>query len=195
MHTYRQFLRPGSVIVIAVIFGVAVAILKGGDAGVRNVLGNVSAPWLLLPFFAGMLGRGPLRGGLIGAATTIAALIGFYVAQAFVLDLGNYPWYTDLALTVGSGRQYYAAGLVTGPLFGALGALRTRHRRALVTTVVGLAFVGEPLAVFWWLHRHGIASADTGFVVAVPALWLGEIALGLLLAVGIATGWRLSRQP
>src|SRR4051812_14716309 len=146
MSPSRPFLWLGLVLPVAAAFGVAVAVLKGGDAGVRDAIGNVSAPWLLLPFAAGSLGRGPGRAALIGVAVVLAALAGFYVAQAFVLDLGGHPLRTNLALTLGAGRPYYAAGLVTGALFGALGGLRGRYRRALVAAVVGLALIGEPFA-------------------------------------------------
>jgi hypothetical protein len=40
-----------------------------------------------------------------------------------VLDLGPHPWYTDLKLTLGSGRVYETWGLLTGALYGALGGL------------------------------------------------------------------------
>jgi hypothetical protein len=191
--------RPVAVVLVAAAFGVAVAVLKGGDAGVRDALGNISAPWLLLPFLAGTLVRGPLRGALIGVTTCLAALTGFYVAEAFVLDLGGHPLLTNLALTLGAGRMYFVAGMLSGPLFGGLGGICTRHRRAMMAVVVGLALAGEPFAVFAWLSREGMAPADTGLVVQYPALWVGEMALGVLLAGmvasgGLRLGWKETRR-
>src|SRR5206468_9247000 len=103
---------------------------------------------LLLPYFAGTMTRDWIRGALMGAAACLAALVGFYVAEAFVLDLGGHPITTNLTLTLGSGRMYFAAGLVCGPVFGAIGGLQTRFRTAITAAVVGLALIGEPLAVF-----------------------------------------------
>jgi hypothetical protein len=164
-------------------FGIAVAVLKGSDTGIRDAIGNVSAPWLLLPYFAGTGQRGLGRGALMGGITCLAALTGFYLAEAFVLDLGGHPLTTNLALTLGAGRYYFVAGLLSGPLFGALGGVRMRHRRAMTAVVVGLALIGEPFAVFAWLSSQGIAPSDTGLVVQYPALWLGEMALGLFVLI------------
>lgn len=186
----RSLRRPWAVVLAAVAFGVAIAVLKGGEAGVRDAVGNISAPWLLLPYFAGAMTRGPIRGALIGLATSLAALTGFYVAQAFVLDLGGHPVLTNLALTLGAGRFYFAAGVLTGPLFGAIGGIRTRQHRAVTAGVIALALAGEPFAVFAWLSSEGISPADTGFVVQYPALWLGELTLGFLLpAALLASRW------
>jgi hypothetical protein len=177
--------RPSAVMVAAVAFGITVAVLKGEDAGIRNSIGNISAPWLLLPYFAGTLGGKAIRGSLIGLATCLAALAGFYVAEAFVLDLGGHPLLTNLTLTLRAGWIYFVAGLVCGPLFGALGGIRTRYRRAMTAGVVGLLLMGEPLAVFVWLSRQGLSPADTSLVVNYPALWIGEVVLGFLLSAGV----------
>lgn len=186
----KQILRsPIAIVLTAATFGVAVAVLKGSDAGLRDAIGNISAPWVLLPYFAGTLNRGLIRGALMGGATSLAALTGFYVAEAFVLDLGGHPVLSNLALTLDAGRLYFIAGLVTGPPLGALAGISARHRRAMSAVVVALALAGEPLAVFAWLRSQGIAAADTGFVVQYPALWMGEVALGLLSAVVVASTW------
>src|SRR6476661_797641 len=70
------------VLLAAVAFGVLVAALKGQDAGVRDTLGNLSAPWVLVPFLAGARFTRVRSGALAGAAATLAALLGFYVAEA-----------------------------------------------------------------------------------------------------------------
>jgi len=180
--------RMAALTVAALAFGVAVAVLKGGGAGVRDSIGNMSAPWLLLPYFAGTLSRGWKRGALTGAVTCLAAVTGFYVAESVVLDLGDHPWLTDLALTLGAGRYYFAAALVCGPLFGAIGGARTRWRHVVTAAVVGLALIGEPLVLFAWLGGQGMAPSDSGMIIRYAPLWIGEMVLGLLLSVGILTG-------
>lgn len=170
MHVLRWLKQAGIVILVAFAFGLSIAVLKGGEAGVRDSIGNMSAPWLLLPYFAGTTTGRPIRGAMIGGATCLAALAGFYTAEAFVLDLGGHPVLTNLVLTLGAGRYYFAAGILAGPLFGALGGICTRHRRAVTAAIIGLTLVGEPIAVFAWLGSQGIASSDTGFVVQYPVL-------------------------
>jgi hypothetical protein len=173
------------VIFASILFGIAVAVLKGGDAGVRDSIGNVSAPWLLLPYFAGATTRGWGRGAVMGAAACLAALAGFYSAEAFVLDLGGHPVLTNLALTLSAGRMYFAAGIICGPLCGAIGAVGSKVHALVTPVVVALTLVGEPVAVFAWLRSVGIESADTGMVTAYPFLWIAEMALGLGLAAAI----------
>jgi hypothetical protein len=86
----RAVARVFLIFLAAMAFGVAMSVLKGNDVGIRDDIGNLSAPWLLLPFFAGaaMRGRG-LAGAAVGLAATSAALMAFYVANAFVLISGH----------------------------------------------------------------------------------------------------------
>lgn len=194
MATPRRALTcAGAIVLAAVLFGVAVAALKGGSTGVRDSLGNVSAPWLLLPYFAGAATRGRLRGAAMGLATCLASLAGFYIAQAFILDLGGHPVFTNIALTLGAGRYYFIAGIVAGPLFGAIGGAAGRYRSIVTAAVVGLTLVGEPLAVFAWLSGQGIDPADTGMVIQYPALWIGEMLLGCILSIALLT-WARHRN-
>jgi Family of unknown function (DUF6518) len=72
-------------------FGVLLAVLKGQDTGVRDALGNTSAPWVVVPFLAGTAYQSISRAALVGLAATLAAFFGFYLAEAAVLDLGPHP--------------------------------------------------------------------------------------------------------
>jgi hypothetical protein len=173
--------RALAVLIGAALFGVAVAVIKGGDSGVRDSIGNVSAPWLLLPYFAGRATRGWGRGAILGTLACLVSLLAFYVAEAFVLDLGGHSMLTNLRLTAGSFNIYYQAGMVCAPLLGALGGARLRYRSAVTAAVVGLLLIGEPLAVFAWLAHAGVSPSDGGMVTHYPALWIGEMALGLAL--------------
>ena len=94
-------------------FGLAMAAIKGQDPGVRDAVGNMSAPWVLLPFLAGTRYSRILHSAWAGVAITLAAFFGFYLAEAAILDLGPLPWYTDLRLTLGSGHVYEAWGIVS----------------------------------------------------------------------------------
>jgi Family of unknown function (DUF6518) len=119
-----------ALLVAAVVFGVLMAVVKGQDTGVRDALGNTSAPWVLLPFLAGTRYTRIWHAALIGLATTLSAFFGFYLAEAAILDLGAHPWYTDLQLTLGSGRLYEKWGLASGLVYGALGGIWTSSTTA-----------------------------------------------------------------
>ncbi len=160
------------------VFGVVVAVVKGQADDVRNALGNTSAPWVVPPFIAGMSYGRALHGALAGVAVTIAAFLGFYVAEAVILDLGPHPWYVDLELTVGTVYVYEKFGLLSGLVYGALGSLWASRRLVVAAVAVGLAFVAEPVIVFA-LWREGIWGAS---LLHYPGLWIAEAIFGLALA-------------
>jgi hypothetical protein len=164
----------------AVAFGVLVAAIKGQDTGVRDALGNTSAPWVVLPFLAGARCSTLRSAALMGLAATLAAFFGFYLAEAAILDLGPHPWYVDLRLTLGSGRVYEYWGLVSGSLYGALGWAWASRRLVAGPIAVGLAFAAEPLIVLC-LQRAGIWGG--GELMSYPAVWIGEVAIGVACMV------------
>jgi hypothetical protein len=160
----------------AIAFGVVVAVVKGQDSGVRDALGNLSAPWVLVPFLAGSRFRIVWRGAAVGVAVTLAAFLGFYVAEAAILDLGPHPWYVDLKLTVGW-NVYESWGIVSGLLYGALGALWSSRRSVIAAAAVGVAFVAEPLIVLL-LWRAGVWGGG-GLLLHYPWMWSAEVLVGL----------------
>jgi Family of unknown function (DUF6518) len=169
-RTFGLFLLAG------IAFGVFVAVLKGQDTGVRDALGNTSAPWVVVPFLAGTRYPRVWKAALVGIATTLASLLAFYAAEAAILDLGPHPWYTDLRLTLGSGRLYETWGLFSGALYGALGGMWASRRPLVAPVAVGLAFVCEPLIVlFVW--KAGFWGGDLLF--HYPWMWIGEVLIGL----------------
>src|SRR5436305_12504615 len=124
-YNYR---RTFAIIAVSVVFGVVVAIVKGSESGMRDSIGNMSAPWLLLPYMASTTTRGWKRGALMGLAACLAALAGFYVAEAVVLDLGGHPLLANLSLALVAGRFFFVAGAVCRHLFGSLVGLGARLR-------------------------------------------------------------------
>ena len=180
--------RIAWVLLGAIAFGVLAAVVKGQEADVRNVIGNMSAPWVVPPFLAGLAFPRLWRGALVGVLATEVAFLAFYVAEAVILDLGPHPWYIDLQLTVGTLYIYETLGLVSGAVYGALGALFASTRSGLVAASVGVAFVAEPLIV--WAMWKGSVWGGPG-ILAYPALWIGEVAVGAAL-VGLA--FRLARR-
>jgi hypothetical protein len=76
-------------VLLALCFGVVMAVMKGEGIGARDALGNLSAPWLLVAFIGGACPRRVCWAPLGGLAATIAALAGFYAAESRLLDLGR----------------------------------------------------------------------------------------------------------
>jgi hypothetical protein len=171
--------RVALMIAVSVVFGIVMAWIKGNGLGLSDAVGNISALWLLVPFLAGAAadGRRMVAGALSGLIATLAALTGFYFAESFVLDLGQHPWLTDLSLTMGAVTYYAERGLVTGPVFGALGQWWRQRRSVVAAGLIAAVFVLEPLA--WWLYGIQIGGGAAYPVPGYPALWLGEIALGV----------------
>jgi hypothetical protein len=93
-----------------------------------------------------------------------------------VLDLGPHPLLTDLKLTLGSGHVYEQFGLLSGPVYGALGALWRSGSVRLAPVAVALAFIFEPLIVFVISHA-GIWGG--GELLSYAWLWVGEVLLGV----------------
>jgi hypothetical protein len=174
----RRTVSMASLAVAALAFGATIAAIKGQDVGFRDALGNMSAPWVLVPFIAGARVRSLWRGALLGLAVTLLALLGFYLAEAAILDLGPHPWWVDLQLTV-KWNIYDSWGIVSGLLYGALGALWSARRSPLAGAAVGLAFIAEPMIAFL-LSRGGIWDAE---LLRYTWLWGAEVTAGTAAVV------------
>jgi hypothetical protein len=160
-------------------FGVLVAIVKGHDFDARDALGNLSAPWVVAPFVGGTRFRRLWRSTVAGVAVTLAAFLGFYVAEAAILDLGTNSWIERLNLTLAAGRYWETWGLVSGSLYGLLGGLWASRRLPSAPAAIGLAFAAEPLIVFL-LAQYGVWSRQLFDYVW---MWIGEIAIGAIVVV------------
>jgi hypothetical protein len=178
--------RVGAVLFVALAFGITLSIVKGNGSGVRDTIGNISAPWLLLPFVAGaLLSRGrSSTGAFVGVLATFTALAGFYVTNAFVLDLGPHPLPDDVRLAVEGGQRYFALALLSGPAFGALGGWWQQHRSMALAVMVTSLLIFEPLV---WVSyaRTSPARFDNH-----PAVWAAEVVVGLVACVFVAVGLR-----
>lgn len=189
----KQTLRSRNVMIVAVsalAFGVGASLVKGNNAGIRDLVGNVFAPWLLVSFLGGAI-AGQWRvvlGAVAGTATSLIALLGFYVTNSFVLELGPHGWWTDLYLAVESGYRYFLFALVSGPIFGALGVWWKRTRSTIPIFLLGSTFVLEPFLEY--LRNDG-ANGGNQFLVG-----LIEISLGIFWASVIITRtkWSLAGQ-
>jgi Family of unknown function (DUF6518) len=166
MSTRLRFLV---VLVGAFAFGLFAAWAKGQNTDaltllsrLRADLGNLSTPWLLVPFAAGLVVPHRWGSAVAGFAATMAALVGFYLLTTLVIDLGGHGFVADFRKELLANRYYLEAGIVTGPLFGALGGWWKRSSRLPWLLLVGILLVAEPLVLFGMdaLGAVGITSAN-----------------------------------
>ena len=163
-------------LLLGLMFGVTAALFKGEDWGVRTIVGNLSAPWLVLPFVAGWSRRSFAAAAALGAATSVLSVVGFYVCYALVFSLVNsHTVSTDVAVLVG--------GLVTGPVCGALGYWWRARRSLAAGLAVGAAFLVEPLAQLA-LGRVGQVPVGHTSVLAHPLVFALEALIGFAVC-----GW------
>jgi hypothetical protein len=181
-------------VVVAFAFGAVASVVKGNGAGVRDGIGNLSAPWVIVPMLAGAAGsRGRIvLGAAIGLLTTAAALVGFYLANAFVLDLGPHSTLRDIGLTLDVGNLWFRVAVVSGPAMGALGAWAVRRGRPVVAAIVIATVFFEPLAVYIaYLGSGGYFAAGNGEWNGVYA---AEAVVGLIAGVVLWRARGISRR-
>jgi hypothetical protein len=167
------------VVLGGLVFGVAMAVIKGQDAGVRSDIGNLSAPWVALAFAGGAFAVRPSRGAILGLAVTMAGFAGFYLSEAAILDLGPHPWYVDVQLAAGTFNVYEQFGVFSGLVYGALGALWASRTQRFAPLAVALAFVCEPLVVALVTRDHVWGG---GSLLNHPEIWGTEVLVGVALA-------------
>ena len=195
MSPRRAFLLLGA----ALAFGAGIAWIKGSGEGsgaaslsqLRVVIGNLSAPWLLVAFVAGALTPRVRLGWAYGLAATLGALVGFYLVFTVVVKMSSHGFLNDVRLVLSANRVYFEAGVLTGPTFGALGAWWRGHRPFSIGWVVGGVLAGEPLVLFAigalrWAVDLTAGSTAPVLVRIVPAwgLWVdsGPITIALYTA-------------
>jgi hypothetical protein len=183
-------------LLLAALFGVAVGLFKGNDAGLRGGIGNLSAPWLIVAFMSSLRCQHVLRGALMGCASTLLALTSFYATLTIVLlgHLGAHGYLGSLRVEIGANRLFFLAGALTGPVFGALGAWFGRHHGRYAWHLVGGLMSGEILVVALVQGRQLLPaplSFDWGVTDWTP--YLAELMLGLAIIVATTTSRR--RRP
>lgn len=140
------------------VFGALVEVMKARGSwafDARAELGNLSAPWLLVGLFAGMLARRVGRGAAAGLVATYAALLGFYLAETvmFAGQLGDHGGLVgDTAWVFRAGLVWFVFGTLSGPVMGAVGGWLSR-RPIAVWALAGLLLVGEPLVLLAFANR------------------------------------------
>jgi hypothetical protein len=166
-------------------FGVLDAIVKGHHGGVRNAIGNVSAPWAIVPLLAGALviPRRPVSGAVAGAVASVATLASFSLVGAGGLDMAGRG-----GLAVALGNRWFILGLVGGLVLGAGAAwFVARRRRGSLVAIIAALMMLEPVARLVWAATK---NNPLGTYVPDPVVWVLEIVGGCALA---AFGLRFQR--
>lgn len=176
--------------------GLALGTFKGDSSGLRGAVGNLSAPWLLIGLLSAVSRRTVARGAAIGLVSTLVALVGFYTALTLVLagHLGGGGHLRELAVEMTANRVYFAAGLVSGPLLGAVGAWLGRRHPDAVPLVAGALVAGEILVVAL-AQGHQLAPPPLYLVWGVDAWspYVVECVVGLAMIAVTLARRRLSR--
>jgi hypothetical protein len=182
-------------VVAGIVFGAADQYLGSLKAG--SILGTwswtvsgMSAPWLIVPFLAGMTQERRRRAMALGLVVTMAALVGYFAMSHSPMEgvpLDRFWGRVVTMVSTGYNPLWIVAGILTGPLYGFLGH-RWRVARSWTSAVlVASALCFEPLA-------RGLA----GMLSGPPLVWGVEVAIGavgaVLFALMIATS-RRAREP
>lgn len=162
---------------------------------------GMSAPWLLVPFLAGAFQAGVRRAAVVGFGATWLAVL------AYVLMIVS-PWegthlgprpaglvgsWNQLTLhlflvTVASQWLWFAAGLVTGPVYGWLG-YRWHAWGSAAAALVAVAPVMLESAARWLVASLAPANLNglISFSPSIRPAALAETVLGLALTVALIT--------
>lgn len=138
-------------------------------------ISGLSAPWLVLPFVFGATQSKLRRSVLLGLSGTILALVGYMLMTFSPLENAHLTLRGLLGFLQGGNVRWFAAGMVTGPVFAWLG-YRWRVDRALAAgLVVAVVICLEP----WVRHEYGN-------VIRSPVVTVAEMAAGACFAVVVA---------
>jgi hypothetical protein len=146
--------RFAIVVAGAIAFGLFAAWAKGPATDgvhavsvIRSTLGNLSAPWLLVGFLAGIQSNRVWVGAVLGLIATMAALLAFYLLTTALIDLHSHGYLADLRQELSANKAYLEGGVLSGPLFGALGGWWGRTRPLRVSILIGALLMAEPLVL------------------------------------------------
>ena len=132
---------------VALVIGLALGLVKGNGDVTRGAIGNLSAPWLLIPLWAAWRSGSAQRGAISGLAATMVGLTGFYVGM-FVYVHNHLGLASGLmsrwVYVVEANKIWFIAGLVSGPVVGAAaGFLGQRVRPYWIGVISGLFLLLE----------------------------------------------------
>ena len=132
----------------------------------------LSAPWLVLPFAAGLFGRSPRGAALLGAAATFLALVGYCLMTLSPAENAHLSVDGVVAFIRAGNYRWFLAGLVTGPVLGAMAYVARARRAAALAVSVAALLCLEP-----------VVHALRGLPIRSSAVAAGEVAVGVTFMV------------
>lgn len=172
--------RIAALLFAAVAVGMFFEFTKGdGTNAVRYVIGNLAAPWLIVPFIGGRSVRSPWLGAFFGGALAVVSLLSFYA----VLEV------TTHSLSVHVLANYVlfvTAGAVVGAMTGASASMSLRHSMRWLALGLPALFVLEPLVAFAIGFSGGRSTSNV-------VVWCCELVLGVVGIGAVTRRWRSSR--
>ena len=137
---------------------------------------GLSAPWLVLPSALGASQRTARRAALLGLASTMLALVGYMLMTFSPVENAHLTTSGVLGFLRGGNVRWFAAGVVTGPLFAWLG-YRWRFRRSAIAGLAVAAVLclepwarqayGNVIRSSWVTAAEGAAGGAFAVLVAV----------------------------
>ncbi|MEY2475771.1 MAG: hypothetical protein QOG87_1086 [Actinomycetota bacterium] len=170
-------------------------------------LGNLAAPYVLIPFLAGgwrfrlpgAVAAGALAGAglvcgfynVLATATVTSSMLGLPEGTPVTTRLTQaYAGWVRQQLLGAGGYPWLTIGLVVGAGCGVAGFLWAQGRARLVGTLFALTLVVEPLVYLTGLDALVFPGGDYARSVWNLAGWALEAAAGVLLALA---WWRRGR--
>jgi hypothetical protein len=212
----RTRVRLALIVVAGFLYGFLTAHLPASTSGSRMWAGNLSAPYLLLPFLAGaLLPRRAAGAALGGALASASAIAGFYnllmvgdvtatsvgaplttTARQLMLD-AIARWFSTFLLGDPGGTPWLTIALVSGGVLGLVGFAWRTTRRWWIAAPVGAAFLLEPVASLVLLplvNRIRFGTSVPGYAPTPDnlTLWSIEALLGVAC---LAAALLLRRSP
>jgi hypothetical protein len=152
-------------------------------------VGNLSSPWAVLAFVAGLSQRSRIWAAAAGVAAEVACVAGFYVKLLFVdPDHLGLPHSTAPLTLIGTGVSHWlwfispwvVVAIGAGVVYGLLGRWWGESRSIVPGAAIALPFILEPAA--WRIY--------VGFGQGPIVLWFMEAAVGIaILGSVIAARW------
>jgi hypothetical protein len=142
----------------------------------------LSAPWLLVAFFAGSTQSTLRRAAVFGLASTYAALVGYWAMTLSPVEGAHMTAHSVRGVVI-SQSLLVLGGLFIGPFFGGLGHLWRMGGRPEPAIAAALAVAAEPFA-----------HAAAGSAFRVTSVAAAEIAAGLLMVLYVFAGGQRRRS-
>jgi len=193
----RSILKWSIITVGALTFGLLAGWLHGNNGGLRGSIGNVSAPWLFVAIVPAWWAGSAMRGALQGTLTTFVALLGFYISLTASMygHLGNiHGLLPSFERVINTNLIWFAAGLISGPVCGALAAIMgARLQQTWLGITIGALMVGEVIVVAA-IQNVTLPIVHVGWAANDARVSSTEVLLGVLvIALATVRRYRVQR--